>query len=196
MANAEELVNDYETRIQKILWEVNDKGKTVGRDDKIPPNNSSKYHEPDMPCVMDIETVFSSQCSAPAHSEELNAVGEADASDAGRANGPILVTSSFLRLVVEIAHSMDRALQRENHQYSRDHPSERGIPTPPRPRREFDPLDDEGSDVDLLQQVTENWNTDEENNNNTDDIPSFYSASHASDDEEWESNNSFGTNES
>ncbi|KAK0440890.1 uncharacterized protein EV420DRAFT_1769200 [Desarmillaria tabescens] len=69
MANAEELVNEYEARLQRIHWEVNKYGRTVGRDDKIPPGVGTAYHDPDTPCVTDIETVHSSQCTNPRHSD-------------------------------------------------------------------------------------------------------------------------------
>ncbi|KAK0462327.1 uncharacterized protein EV420DRAFT_1639541 [Desarmillaria tabescens] len=126
MANAEELVNDYESHIQKVWWTVNKEGKTVGIDDNIPRNLPVQYHEPNTPCATDIITVPSSQCTASRHSEELNLVGEVDGSDAGQNVGPVSVPSSFRKLIGDISESMDKALLEKNKKYIQDHPSEAG----------------------------------------------------------------------
>ncbi|KAK0441711.1 uncharacterized protein EV420DRAFT_1649923 [Desarmillaria tabescens] len=146
MANAEELVTDYEARVQKMVWKVNDKEKTVGTDDKILPNTLYHYHDPNTPCVTDIITVPSSQCTAIAHSEELDGLIE------GEVDG----------------------ISADN---------------------EYSDAEDEVN-LQNLERIHENWNT--EDKDDDDDVPSFYSISHhsSSNEDEWDSNSSFGTNES
>ncbi|KAK0432349.1 uncharacterized protein EV420DRAFT_1655728 [Desarmillaria tabescens] len=46
MANAEELVNEYEARIRKIQWGVDQHGRTVGIDPKIPAEPTHRVPRP------------------------------------------------------------------------------------------------------------------------------------------------------
>ncbi|KAK0431940.1 uncharacterized protein EV420DRAFT_1656108 [Desarmillaria tabescens] len=101
---------------------------------------------------------------------------------------------------------MDQALQEEHQKWKQEHPDEAYDPTPPRPRWQedprfddpkrpyknppilFDPSDEDESDVNLLQRVTENWDDDEDEEVGIIKQPESLSG--------YESDGSFGMNES
>ncbi|KAK0453981.1 uncharacterized protein EV420DRAFT_1645201 [Desarmillaria tabescens] len=198
MANAEELVNEYESRLQRIRWEIDNKGRTVGIDNKIPTNIMAKYHEPDTPCLTDIQTTYSSECSNPRHSDT-----QQDSYPSSKNSTPTeKITAIDVPKKPEVQYKLNDWIdtlikakggdsrsraprQQEENEISKLH----FLPT-----QEEENLEEE-INLQNLQHIHKNWDSDGEDDDN---IPSFYSESKqlTSDDDEWESEDSFGTNKS